>query len=143
MTTPPTRDPIPAYEHAVLSLFEGPLADVRFPDVDGEALEGAQERCLDAQRTLESAEAALDAARRALADKQSELAKLARKAVAYARVLSEDDPKLAEHLAALAPRATEPAAPKKRGRPRKSDPTAMLPTLATEDEEESDALAAE
>jgi hypothetical protein len=59
----PVRDPIPAFVHGVLGLFGGPLADVRFPDIDRASLEALAQGCCDAQLELEALEAALESAR--------------------------------------------------------------------------------
>lgn len=137
----PERDPLGLFEHGVLGLFEGPLSTVGFPGVDRSALDDAARRTLDAQLVVEAAERDLEHSRRELAERRGELEKLAKRAVAYARVLSEDDPALAEQLDALAPRVSEPArAPRKR-RARAEEP--MLPTLTREEGAEDEEIAAE
>lgn len=140
----PEHDPVGTFEHAVVTLFDGPLASVGFPGVDRTILADAVRAANEAQVVLEAAERDLEHARRALGDKLGELARLSRKAVAYARVLAEDDATLAEELETLSPRAAEPVrTPRKRRS--KSDATAMLP-LSTQEasgDEEVDEIAAE
>jgi hypothetical protein len=131
----PERDPLGAFEHGVLALFEGALSTVAFPGVDRGALGEAARTTLEAQIVVEAAERDLEQARRELAERATELTKLARRAVAYARVLAEDDDALGEKLDALAPRVSEPTkAPRKR-RARADEP--MLPTMTSEEPEEA------
>lgn len=135
----PERDPIPAFEHAVLALFEGKLSTVGFPGVDRTTLLDAARTTNEAQLLVEAAERELERARRDLGERAAELGKLTKRALSYARVLAEDDPSLAETLEGLAPRAAEAVrAPRKRRT--RNDATAMLPELTTE---ETDELAAE
>jgi hypothetical protein len=125
----PVRDPIPAFVHGVLGLFGGPLADVRFPDIDRASLEALAQGCCDAQAALESARARTRAAQEALGDR-------AQRALAYARVFALGQPELEEALSSLrapgkgatqereAKAASssgllEGEAPRRRGRPRK------------------------
>lgn len=129
----PERDPIPSFEHALIGLFEGPLAGVGFPGVDRAILLGAARRARDAQLVVEAAERDLERSRRDLGERTVELGKLARRALAYVRVLAEDDAALAEKLDALSPRPTEAARPTRKRRAR-SEATAMLPTLTGDDE---------
>lgn len=140
----PERDPIAAYEHAVLELFaEGPLAKVSFPGIDAAVLEDAAEATRRAELVVEAAERSLEEARRELHERASALGKLARRAVAYARVLAEDDADLAERLDAIAPRGGEPAKTTRKRKARADEP--MLPALTGEEprESEEEPLAAE
>ena len=127
--TTPERDPIGSFEHAVLALFEGPLATIGFPGVDRATLEERARAVTEAELVVESAERDLDHSRRELSERSGELGKLVRRALAYARVLAEDDAALAAQLDALAPRAAEPARTTRKRRSRNEDATAMLPTL--------------
>jgi hypothetical protein len=117
------ESPIPESVRAVLALFEGPLAEVRFPKVDGQSLatrvaEVEQQR-LELSRALE----AVAAARKVLEQGQQALLEQARQAHAYATVYAHDDPTLTEQLAAIK-LDTRPSVPaKKRGRPPKSAQT--------------------
>ena len=131
-TSTPERDPIGSFEHAVLALFDGALSTIGFPGVDRATLTDHARAVSDAQLVVEAAERDLEHSRRELTERSAELGKLVRRAVAYARVLAEDDATLAAQLEALAPRVTEPTrTPRKRKA--REDATAMLPTL-TEDE---------
>lgn len=129
-TQAPERDPVGSFEHAVLDLFEGLLSTVGFPGVDRATLIDAARAANDAQLVVEAAERDLEHSRRQLGDKTAELGKLARRAVAYARVLAEDDAALADKLEQLSPRTAEPARVTRKRRV-KSDATAMLPTLSS------------
>lgn len=140
----PERDPIAAYEHAVLELFAGgPLAKVSFPGIDAAVLEDAAEATRRAELVVEAAERSLEEARRELHERASALGKLARRAVAYARVLAEDDTDLAERLDAIAPRAGEAAKTPRKRKPRADEP--LLPALTSEEtrDAEEEQIAAE
>jgi len=110
------ESPIPESVRAVLALFEGPLAELRFPQIDGERLatQAAEvERCrVELQRALET----VQAARSCLEHEQQTLLEQARQAHAYATVYAMEDPPLAEQLAAIKLDARALAPPKKRGR---------------------------
>lgn len=98
---PPARDPVTPFCHEVLSLFHGALADVRFPDVDREGLDALAATACDAQREVESLEAALEAARARALDAQASLTDRASRALAYARVFAAGQPALEEIIAAV------------------------------------------
>ena len=106
---PPARDPVSPFCHDVLALFHGPLADVRFPDIDRDALDALAAGACVAQREVEALEAALEAARARTLDAQSTLAERAGRALAYARVFASGQPALEEALATV--RAAAPRAP--------------------------------
>jgi len=121
---------------AALALFEGPLADVRFADIDGKTLARAAADVHEVATAVASAHASLESARRALEDRQNALLDLVQRAVAYARVYAEDNEALREKLDAIrlprtarAVRAGDgaelvlspaPTAAPRRGRPRKA-----------------------
>jgi hypothetical protein len=138
----PERDPIGAFDHAVLALFDGALSTIGFPGVDRATLVDAARASNEAQLVVEAAERDLEHARRELAERIAELGKLTKRAVAYARVLAEDDATLAEQIEALAPRTTEAPRTQRKRKPR-TDATAMLPTLTESAEDEGDEIAAE
>lgn len=125
MSSDPVRDPVPAASRAVIDLFRRALPDVRFPDVDLEALEDAERALIEAQRELESAEAALERARAVLAERSSALSAKGQRALAYARIYAEGDEALGREVELAAggrERAKESTAlPPKRGRKRKSE----------------------
>jgi hypothetical protein len=132
MTTKAVPPPI----QTLLDLFTTSLADVRFADVDGQTLARSADQVESAAEVLASAQAALDAARETLHEKQDALLQQAQRALAYARVYAETDDALSAQLEAVSlPRATatrrargeealvlsaEPmSSPRPRGRPRK------------------------
>jgi multidrug efflux pump subunit AcrA (membrane-fusion protein) len=131
MTTKAVLPPI----QTLLDLFTTSLAEVRFADVDGQTLARFAEQVESAAETVAAAQSALDAAREALQEKQDSLLQQAQRALAYARVYAESDEALSAQLDAVTlPRASrrargeealvlsaEPmAAPRPRGRPRKT-----------------------
>jgi hypothetical protein len=94
---------------AVLALFQGPLSDVRFADVDAAVLAKSTAEVESAASAVAQQEAQLTELRQTLADKQDALLLLAQRAVAYARVYAEQDEALTEQLASITlPRAAKP-----------------------------------
>lgn len=136
---------------AVLDLFTHDLANVQFPDVGRDVLEQAHGSVQRALAELAEAEALLEAAHASLLLRQDELAQKATRALAYARIYAESDDALAEKVASIAalpglsPRnagrrqgdaltmQNANAAPRRRGRPAKTQPgqTALAPSLAS------------
>jgi hypothetical protein len=108
--------PIPDAVRAVLALFEGPLAEVRFPQVDrdslGEQVAIVEQRRAELQRALE----AVQVARAALDREQDALLDQARRAHAYASVFAAGDAALTERLVEITFDGRAPAPAKKRGR---------------------------
>lgn len=97
---------------AVLELFQGPLADVRFADVDAAGLAQLATEVEAAAATVAQQEAQLSELRRALTERQDALLLLAQRAVAYARVYAEQDEALTEQLSRIAlPRAVKARKP--------------------------------
>lgn len=127
-------DPTPALCADVLALFSGPLAEVRFPDLDRTSLESEAAALLDAQREVEALERSLDSARQRTREAVAQLTATSQRALAYARVFAMGQPALEEALSEVrtseGPRAD--AAPKKR-KARKENGTGDLP-LAKEPE---------
>jgi hypothetical protein len=147
------RDPVPPLAHAILELYRGPLAEVRFPDLDRDVLDVATDELLAAQRDLEAAERALDAARSVVEARTAALMGKVQRGLSYARIFAEDQPELRDQLASLAsaPRRAEPQreesanAPKKRGRPRKireEDAVSLFGGAPSTDDDESEAAEA-
>jgi hypothetical protein len=120
-------DPTPALCADVLALFAGPLAEVRFPDLDRASLETEATALLRAQHEVEALERSLDLARGRTRDAVAQLTAASQRALAYARVFAMGQPALEEALADVrtsdSPRAE--AAPKKR-KPRKENGTGDL-----------------
>lgn len=140
MTMDPDSNPIPTAVKELLALFDGPLAEVRFPDVDGAALREHVASVDAAVKEVEAAAAAWAEAKRAVDARLETLVQKAQRALSYARVYAEDKPELDAQLAALVfpkwgdPRGTssktngaEPMAARKRGRPKKSETAAAPP----------------
>lgn len=132
MTMDPDSNPIPTAVKELLALFEGPLAEVRFPDVDGDALREQAASVDSAVKEVEAAAAAWAEAKRLVDARLEMLLQKAQRALSYARVYAEDKPELDAQLAALIlpkwgdPRgskaaAAETLAARKRGRPKKTD----------------------
>ena len=94
---------------AVLELFQGPLADVRFADVDAAGLASVAAEVEGAAAEVARQEAQLAELRQSLTERQDALLLLAQRALAYARVYAEHDEALTEQLARIAlPRAAKP-----------------------------------
>lgn len=94
---------------AVLELFKGPLAEVRFADVDAQGLENAAALVERAAAAVQERETELAALRVSLNEQQEALLSLAQRALAYARVYAESDEALAARLSAISlPRAAKP-----------------------------------
>ena len=124
---------IPTPIQALLDVFSTSLADVRFADVDGQALARLAGEAQTAADLVATAQVALDAAKDALQERQETLLFQAQRALAYARVYAETDEALSAQLDAVSlPRAgrrargedalvlSEPQPPPRpRGRPRK------------------------
>lgn len=137
----------------VLELFATDLRNVPFPDVDHTSLAAAHEAVQAALREVAEAEAMLEAAHQALIARQEELAHKASRGLAYAKIYAEADDALADKVAMIAAlpglsgrarktssdAAASPAAPKRRGRPAKTQPgQAALAPLETSVELDTD-----
>jgi ElaB/YqjD/DUF883 family membrane-anchored ribosome-binding protein len=148
-----SADAVSAPLRAVLELFAAELSQVKFPELDGAVLRESAEVVSARADAVTKAEAALERARAELAESQELLLQRGQKALAYARIFAEDNPELLERVEAIvlpraarrAPRVepvaqansepastgttptnTTDAAPRKRGRPAKSQTTAPL-----------------
>lgn len=123
-------DPISEPLRQLLSLFQTRLSEVQFPGIDGATLAKLSETVGERAAAVTLAQAQVEAARTELRDAQSRLAATARQAHAYALVYAqaEDDPDLAQRLAAL--RLTDRAAAPRKRRPRKAAKAAPEPATA-------------
>ena len=83
----------------LLAVFEGPLAEVRFPGVDRTTLRGLIDQVRDESQKLEALRSQIDAAQSALAEAQTKLVRTAEQGLGYARIFAATDPALAERLA--------------------------------------------
>jgi hypothetical protein len=119
------------------------LPNVRFPDLDASALHDAVAKVKERHLEVLHVEAQLAASRGALDEEQEALLKKGHRLLAYLKVFAENDEALAQRLSGLSlprvrkpvqpraePTVTEdgalaapPEAPKKRGRPRKVQPS--------------------
>ncbi|ATB29485.1 hypothetical protein [Melittangium boletus] len=134
------NDPISPAMRALLEVFSTELSEVKFPDVDTEVLEEAAGRVRAQAEAVARAQAALEAARLALADSQDALLQKGQRALAYARVFAEEDIDLSMKVEAITlPKRgvrsessaveasqNDETAPRRRGRPPKSRPSAPL-----------------
>ncbi|MEY2935731.1 MAG: hypothetical protein RL033_6480 [Pseudomonadota bacterium] len=107
---------LPPAVQSVLELFQGPLSQVRFADVDAAGLAQLATEVKAAAAEVEAREASLVELRQALSQRQEALVALAHQALAYARVYAENnDEPLLELIGSIAlPRATQPRAAKTR-----------------------------
>lgn len=135
----PDRDPLTPFGHEMLALFAGPLADVRFPDLDRSTLQASADEAVRAQLEVESMERALDDARSRAREASAAFVSATTRALAYARVFATGQPAL-EAVLATSPvlASSTPTHPrdardgktegekKRRGRPRKDASTAEL-----------------
>jgi hypothetical protein len=97
---------------SVLELFKGPLASVRFADIDATGLANLAAEVEAVGSEAEEQEAKLAELRQDLAQKQEALLVLAQRALAYARVYAENDEPLLEELNRISlPRAAKPRKP--------------------------------
>ena len=110
---------------AVLELFKGPLAELRFADVDAKTLENLAAEVELAALAVQEQEAELAALRLSLGERQDALLSLAQRALAYARVYAENDETLSARLNAISlPRAVKPRKSERARTPQaQSEPT--------------------
>jgi|SRR6188768_2070266 len=102
---------LPPPIQAVLELFQGPLAELRFADVDAAALAELASGVESAASAVAEQEARLAELRQSLTDRHDALLLLAQRALAYARVYAEHDPALTEQLSRIT--LAKPAKPRK------------------------------
>ncbi len=121
---------------ALVQLYGGPLADVRFPDADHGLLTTQIREVERLGGELQQALATVQRARAELESAQSDLHELARRALAYARVFAEGDDELSEQLAAISFDDRSAAPKRKRGRPRKPKLGESQTTLVVANDEE-------
>lgn len=101
---------------SVLELFKGPLANVRFADIDAAGLAKLAAEVESAGSEVDQQEHKLAELRQALAQRQEALLTLAQRALAYARVYAEEDELLLEELNRIVlPRPAKPKKPSARG----------------------------
>lgn len=99
---------LPQPVQAVVALFEGPLAGVRFANVDAGGLTALAAEVDGAAQELARCEARLAELRQDLAQRQEAILSLAQQALAYARIYAETDAELLAQLNAITlPRAAK------------------------------------
>ncbi len=122
---------------SVLELFKGPLAGMRFADVDAEGLAALIASVDAAGVEVSDAEAKVGELQQALAVQQEALLALAQRALAYARVFAESDDQLSSELNGISlPRSGKP---RKASAPKSSD----VPSVAGSLQAQSDAASAD
>lgn len=124
----------PASVRAVLELFEGPLAEVRFPGIDRETLAQAEAEVEARRNDLQRALEAVSSARASLETAQAGLFDQVRRAHGYATVFADRDPELLEALGKIELDARELAPKKSRGRPPKQRATKRQTSLTVADD---------
>ena len=101
---------------SVLDLFQGPLANVRFADIDAAGLSKLAAEVEAAAGEVERHEAIVAELHQTLLQRQEALVTLAQQALAYARVYADGDEALLEELnritLARAPKSRKPTATK-------------------------------
>jgi hypothetical protein len=125
---------LPEPIRALLDLFRGPLAEVRFPDVDRDTLTEAEAEVERRRAELAQALEVVQSARESLEQGQQALLDQARRAHAYASVFAQDDASLSAALAEIKLDGRVLAPKKKRGRPRKKQASKRQTSLAVADD---------
>src|SRR6187399_869708 len=101
---------------SVLDLFQGPLANVRFADIDAAGLSKLAAEVEAAAGEVERHETILAELHQTLLQRQEALVSLAQQALAYARVYADGDEALLEELnritLARSPKPRKPTATK-------------------------------
>lgn len=97
---------------SVVQLFRGPLAGVRFADIDAAGLTNLAAEVEGAAAEVEAHEAKLIELRQTLAQRNEALLALAQQALAYARIFAEGDDTLSAELNQIA--LPRPAKPRKK-----------------------------
>jgi hypothetical protein len=123
---------LPAAFHSLVSLLETEFAHLRFPGIDGGVLQTLQHDVAAAESAVRSAEQALEDARSELKAKEAVALERAERALSFLKVCAADDAALAQAIAGLTLTKTQPltedTAPKRRGRPRKTE-APLFPSL--------------
>jgi hypothetical protein len=131
---PTTQASLSPSIRAILDLFEGPLAEVRFPGVERESLARAEAEVESRRAELQRALEAVASARESLESAQAALLEQARRAHGYATVFADGDPALTEALAKVEFEGRALAPKKTRGRPAKPRSTKHQTSLTVADD---------
>ncbi|MEM7678131.1 MAG: hypothetical protein AAF449_19235 [Myxococcota bacterium] len=136
---------VPEPFRALLDLFQGPLAEIRFPGVDHDTLTSACASISQKVQEVAKARAVLDETQRALDAQLDEVKKLGRRALAYLEIYAEGNDGLLESVAEVrAAIGTEAAVtpkppPRRRKKKKASGPQLPLAPDAEELSSESEA----
>ena len=116
---------VPGPIRALLSVFEGALAGVTFPGVDGDSLATTAEQMQEISKSLAEATQRVDSLREELSQKREALLRDAKKALDYAKVFASDQPELMDAIDGIELDALVDTPKKKKPRraPRKKKPT--------------------
>lgn len=109
---------LPASVVSIIELFKGPLASVRFADVDAEGLASLAADVERAALEVGDQEAQLAELRQNLSQAQESLLVLSQRALAYARVYAETNDELLEALDQIS--LPRPPKPRKQAAPKSS-----------------------
>ncbi|HWL85238.1 MAG TPA: hypothetical protein VNO21_05520 [Polyangiaceae bacterium] len=93
---------IPSPVQALLEVFSGELADLRFGDMDAKGLAQIADEAQAATDAVTTAQATLDIARAKLLERQETLLHAAQRALAYARIYAETNDELRARLDGIA-----------------------------------------
>ncbi|WP_394843373.1 hypothetical protein LZC95_40785 [Pendulispora brunnea] len=104
---------LPFPVQSLLEIFNNELADVRFGDMDAKGLADLAAEVEAASHNVITAQAAVDAAKAKLTERQEAMILQAQRALAYARIYAETNEPLRARLDAIAlPKLAKRAAPK-------------------------------
>jgi hypothetical protein len=118
-------DALTPFSREVLELYASELADVRFPDLDLEALRALADAVGEAQEAADAIEEQLAEARQRVAERNATLLARAERALSYARIYAEGNRALTTRIEAIRGTSEPAPTPKKRGRPPKSSPAQL------------------
>lgn len=99
-----SHDETPVISPALLDLlavFEGPLAEVKFPGVDSATLRTLVDQVRSSSEKLEALRSQFEGLQSALTEAQTKLVRAAEQGLGYARVYAAGDPELSERLAGI------------------------------------------
>jgi hypothetical protein len=92
----------------LLAVFEGPLAEVRFPGVDRTSLRHLVDQVRKDSEKLEALKSQFEGLQNALTEAQTKLVRAAEQGLGYARVFAAGDPELSQRLADITLTTEEP-----------------------------------
>lgn len=126
---------LPPPVQSVLELFQGPLASVRFADIDAAGLSKLAAEVEAAASDVQEHEGKLAELRQTLAQRQEALLSLAQQALAYARVYAESDEALLDAVNRITlPRPTKPRKSPAKGAAARSETSEASGSAGTEED---------